>query len=145
MGRQTLPMPSPDSSSEPAPAGAPTAAHPNLDLALLGSSSASADDGHFSIELESLQRTEQCYDPGTAIVRTRLFDTSGQGIEIADFAPRFPHHGRTFRPSQLVRRVRPLNGHPRVRVVVRPRGEWGSITPTLTRGSNHLRYVMPST
>ena len=49
--------------------------------ALLGASSPGADDGHFSIELESLQRTEQSYDPGTAIVRTRLFDHSGQGIE----------------------------------------------------------------
>ncbi|HEU5296154.1 MAG TPA: glycoside hydrolase family 15 protein [Burkholderiaceae bacterium] len=113
--------------------------------ALLGPSKADADDGHFSIELESLRHTEQAYDPGTAIVRTRLFDASGQGIEITDFAPRFAHHGRTFRPAQLVRRVRPLSGHPRVRIVVRPRGEWGSVTPTLTRGSNHLRYVMPST
>jgi GH15 family glucan-1,4-alpha-glucosidase len=112
--------------------------------ALLGPSSPGADDGHFSIELESLQRTEQSYDPGTAIVRTRLYDHSGQGIEITDFAPRFQQHGRTFRPAQLVRRVRPLNGHPRVRIVVRPRGEWGSVTPSLTRGSNHLRYVLPA-
>jgi len=113
--------------------------------ALLGSSSADADDGHCAIELESMQRAEQSYDPGTAIVRTRLFDASGQGIEIADFAPRFELHGRTFRPAQLVRRVSPLQGHPRVRIVVRPRGEWGSVAPTLTRGSNHLRYVLPST
>ncbi|HEY6355903.1 MAG TPA: glycoside hydrolase family 15 protein [Burkholderiaceae bacterium] len=112
--------------------------------ALLGASSPGADGGHFSIELESLQRTEQSYDPGTAIVRTRLYDNSGQGIEITDFAPRFQQHGRTFRPAQLVRRVRPLNGHPRVRIVVRPRGEWGSVTPSLTRGSNHLRYVLPA-
>jgi GH15 family glucan-1,4-alpha-glucosidase len=113
--------------------------------ALLGPSSASADDGHFSVELEALQRTEQAYDPGTAIVRTRLYDTSGQGIEITDFAPRFQHHGRMFRPAQLVRRVRPLSGHPRVRIIVRPRGEWGSVTPSLTHGSNHLRYVLPGT
>jgi GH15 family glucan-1,4-alpha-glucosidase len=113
--------------------------------ALLGPSSASADDGHFSVELEALQRTERAYDPGTAIVRTRLYDTSGQGIEITDFAPRFQHHGRMFRPAQLVRRVRPLSGHPRVRIIVRPRGEWGSVTPSLTHGSNHLRYVLPGT
>jgi len=112
---------------------------------LLGPSSANADDGYCAVEIESLQRTEQSYDPGTAIVRTRLFDTSGQGIEIVDFAPRFNLHGRLFRPTQLVRRVKPLHGHPRVRIIVRPRGEWGSVAPALTRGSNHLRYVLPST
>src|SRR5262245_29811036 len=98
--------------------------------ALLGPSSAGADDGHFSVELEALQRTEQSYDHGTAIVRTRLYDNAGQGIEISDFAPRFQHHGRMFRPAQLVRRVRPLSGHPRVRIIVRPRGEWGSVSPS---------------
>src|SRR5262245_32966901 len=113
--------------------------------ALLGSPTGHDDDGQFSVEIERLQRCEQAYDPGTAILRTRLYDASGQGIEITDFAPRFAHHGRTFRPAQLVRRVRPLNGHPRVRIVVKPRGEWGSVAPTLTRGSNHLRYVLPAT
>ncbi|MCC7287266.1 MAG: glycoside hydrolase family 15 protein [Burkholderiaceae bacterium] len=113
--------------------------------ALLGASAADADDGFFAVELESMQRAEQSYDPSTAIVRTRLYDASGQGIEIADFAPRFELHGRMFRPAQLVRRVSPLHGHPRVRIVVRPRGDWGSAVPTLTRGSNHLRYVLPST
>ena len=44
-----------------------------------------------------------------------------------------------------MRRVRPINGHPRIRIVLRPRGEWGSVSPTLTRGSNHLRYVLPVT
>ncbi|MCG3188221.1 MAG: Trehalase [Burkholderiaceae bacterium] len=113
--------------------------------ALLGAPTSDADDGVFAIELESTQRVEQRYDPGTAIVRTRLYDASGQGIEITDFAPRFELHGRMFRPAQLVRRVAPLHGHPRVRIVVRPRGEWGAAAPSLTRGSNHLRYVLPST
>jgi GH15 family glucan-1,4-alpha-glucosidase len=111
--------------------------------ALLGSPN--GDDGQLRIDLEGLERTEQAYDPGTAIVRTRLFDAKGQGVEITDFAPRFSHHGRSFKPAQLVRRVRPINGHPRIRIVLRPRGEWGSAGPTLTRGSNHLRYVLPGT
>jgi GH15 family glucan-1,4-alpha-glucosidase len=71
--------------------------------ALLGASSPGTDDGRFSIELESLQRTEQSYDPGTAIVRTRLYDHSGQGIEITDFAPRFQDHGRTRGARTLAR------------------------------------------
>ena len=43
-----------------------------------------------------------------------------------------------------MRRIRPLSGHPRVRITVSPRGEWGSVAPAITRGSNHLRYVLPS-
>ena len=111
--------------------------------ALLGSTPPSPGGGSFSVEIERLARTEQAYDAGTAIVRTRLFDDAGQGIEITDFAPRFRHHGRMFRPAQLVRRVRALAGHPRIRITVRPVCGWGDEPPTLTRGSNHLRFVLP--
>ena len=111
--------------------------------ALLRSAQGLPLDGTMSVELEDLARAEQAYDPGTAIVRTRLWDSRGQGIEIADFAPRFINRDRVFRPVQLVRRVRPLAGHPRVRITVRPNGDWGDARPTITRGSHHLRYVMP--
>ena len=97
-----------------------------------------------SVELEGLSSVEQSYDHGTAIVRTRLIDGEGQGVEITDFAPRFFHRDRMFRPAQLVRRIRPLAGHARIRISVRPLGEWGREKPTITRGSNHLRYVLPS-
>jgi len=111
--------------------------------ALLHSADGLPLDGAMTVELEGLARSEQSYDPGTAIVRTRLWDDRGQGIEIADFAPRFFHRDRSFRPAQLVRRVRPLAGHPRVRFSVRPHGDWGATPPTLTRGGHHLRFVMP--
>jgi GH15 family glucan-1,4-alpha-glucosidase len=111
--------------------------------ALLQSRDGTPDQGAMSIEIEGLARCEQSYDPGTAIVRTRLWDQLGQGIEIADFAPRFTSRGRVFRPAQLVRRVRPVAGHPRVRVRVRPHGDWGAAPPVMTRGSHHIRYVMP--
>lgn len=111
--------------------------------ALLGAPSGQPEDGRLAVALEGAVRSEQSYDQGTAIVRTRLYDAQGQAIEISDFAPRFHHHGRMFRPAQLVRRVRPLQGHPRVRFAVRPRGGWGALAPEITRGSNHLRYVLP--
>ena len=111
--------------------------------ALLQSAQGLPLDGAMTVELESLARIEQAYDPGTAIVRTRLWDDSGNGIETVDFAPRFLTRDRVFRPAQLVRRVRPLAGHPRVRFVVRPNGDWGATLPTLTRGSHHLRYNLP--
>jgi GH15 family glucan-1,4-alpha-glucosidase len=112
--------------------------------ALLNSADGLPLDGTMTVEIEGLARTEQAYDPATAIVRTRLWDERGQGVELVDFAPRFINRDRMFRPAQLVRRIRPLAGHPRVRVTVRPRGDWGATLPALTRGSHHLRYVMPS-
>jgi GH15 family glucan-1,4-alpha-glucosidase len=112
--------------------------------ALLASADGLPLDGAMTVELEGLARVEQAYDPGTAIVRTRLWDDRGQGVELVDFAPRFVNRDRVVRPAQLVRRVRPLAGHPRVRFTVRPHGDWGGAPPTLTRGSHHLRYVMPA-
>jgi GH15 family glucan-1,4-alpha-glucosidase len=100
-------------------------------------------EGVFGIELEGQVRAEQAYDGGTAVLRTRLYDAAGEGFEMVDFCPRFFTRDRPFRPAQIVRRVRPLVGHPRVRFVVRPRGDWGAAAPELTRGSNHVRYALP--
>jgi len=111
--------------------------------ALLDSGDGVGHDGTLAVELEGAVRSEQFYEPGTAVVRTRLFDAAGHGIEVTDFAPRFWVRERMFHPAQLVRRIRPLNGRPRVRLIVRPRSEWGATAPTLTRGSNHVRYVSP--
>ena len=109
--------------------------------ALLDSAAGFGLDGTMAIELDGLSRSEQSYDAGTAVLRTRLFDAQGQGVEIVDFAPRFFQRERTFRPAQLVRRVRPLNGHPRVRFIVRPRSNWGATETLRTRGSNHVCFV----
>ncbi|MBT9456469.1 MAG: glycoside hydrolase family 15 protein [Burkholderiaceae bacterium] len=111
--------------------------------ALLDSAEGIALDGTMAVELEELAQSTQQYEPGTAVVRTRMFAADGSGVEVLDFAPRYRSHDRMFRPAQLVRRVRPLAGHPRVRFIVRPRADWGATTPATTRGSNHLRFVAP--
>jgi GH15 family glucan-1,4-alpha-glucosidase len=98
----------------------------------------------WAFELEHFDRSEQAYEPNTAILRTRLFDNQGQGIEITDFAPRFFSRGRTFRPLTLIRRVKVLSGSPRVRMLLRPRFDWGRQVPVVTQGSTHLRFVGPS-
>jgi GH15 family glucan-1,4-alpha-glucosidase len=112
--------------------------------ALIDSAQGLGPDGTMAVELENLARSEQSYDHATAIVRTRLFDAEGLGIEITDFAPRFLTRDRVFRPAQLVRRIQPLRGHPRVRFIVRPRSQWGATKPAVARGSNHLRFVGPT-
>lgn len=95
----------------------------------------------FAVELEGLASTTQWYEPRTAVLRTRLLDQAGQGVEITDFAPRFNLHGRLFRPAQLVRRIRPIGGRPRVRVWFRPGGAWSRSEPAVSRGSHHLRFA----
>ncbi|HET8748038.1 MAG TPA: glycoside hydrolase family 15 protein [Ramlibacter sp.] len=97
----------------------------------------------WQFELEGLERSEQEYEPNTAVLRTRLYDGRGQGIEIVDFAPRFWSRGRMFRPMTLIRRVKVLQGSPRMRVLLRPRFEWGRVKPQVTQGSTHIRYVGP--
>ena len=57
-------------------------------------------DAVIAVELEGFVRSEQAYDHGTAVLRTRLFDGAGEGIEIVDFCPRFLNRDRTFRPAQ---------------------------------------------
>jgi len=95
----------------------------------------------WAFDLENFARSEQWYEPNTAILTTRLFDSKGQGIAITDLAPRFFHRGRTFRPLTLIRRVKVLSGSPRVRVILRPRFDWGRQIPLVTQGSSHIRYV----
>ena len=95
----------------------------------------------FAIEIENFSHATQWYEPNTAVLRTQLFDQSGQSIEITDFAPRFYSRSRFFKPMMLVRRVRPIKGAPRIRVSLDVRYDWGRRAPTVTQGSNHLRYV----
>ncbi|MDB5898965.1 MAG: putative trehalase, Glycoside Hydrolase Family 15 [Ramlibacter sp.] len=95
----------------------------------------------WAFELEDFERSEQHYEPNTAVLRTRLYDRRGQGIEITDFAPRFWSRARMFRPLTLVRRIKVLGGSPRMRVLLRPRFDWGRTKPTVTQGSTHIRYV----
>jgi len=111
--------------------------------ALLQSAEGTPLDGAMTVQIDGLSRVEQTYDPGTAIVRTRLWDEEGQGLELSDFAPRFITRDRVFRPAQLVRRIVPLSGRPRIRIQVRPHGNWGATLPRVTRGSHHLRYLLP--
>lgn len=99
------------------------------------------DFGYFAIDLAEIERAEQHYLDATAILVTRLHDRHGGCVEITDFAPRFRHYGRMFRPMTLVRTVRRVSGSPRVTVRLRPACDHGSQRPAVTWGSNHVRYV----
>ncbi len=102
------------------------------------------DFGFFDIQLENFVRSEQCYVHNTAILKTTLYDAGGAAVEITDFAPRYKHMERMFRPMMMVRHVNPIAGHPRIRVRLRPASAFGAERPAWTRGSNHIRYVAPN-
>ncbi|MCY4548298.1 MAG: glycoside hydrolase family 15 protein [Defluviicoccus sp.] len=99
--------------------------------------------GFYEIELEDFVSSEQRYLPNTAIVETTLRAKSGHALKIQDFAPRFKRHNRLARPLTMVRRLIPLSGTPLIRIRLRPAGNYGAVRPEVTRGSNHLRYVLP--
>ncbi|MEF7614919.1 glycoside hydrolase family 15 protein [Aquincola sp. MAHUQ-54] len=113
--------------------------------ALLDSANGLQEDGSYQVQLDDQVRSEQAYEDNTGVLRTRLYDAQGGAIEITDFAPRYFQHGRPFRPIMLVRRIRALQGAPRLRIVLRPRCDWGRNAPARTRGSNHIRFVGPDT
>jgi GH15 family glucan-1,4-alpha-glucosidase len=104
----------------------------------------SDDYGFFAVELADCERTEQHYLENTAILVTRLYDCHGGGVEVTDFAPRFGQYGRMFRPMMLVRRIRRLGGSPRLILRLRPACDNGAARPSVTWGSNHIRYAAPA-
>jgi GH15 family glucan-1,4-alpha-glucosidase len=99
--------------------------------------------GFYAVELDQLAEIEQHYVDNTAVLVTRLTDRNGDGVEIIDFAPRFFQFGRIYRPTTLMRIVRPFGETPRVRLRLRPMFHYGAHQPEITRGSNHIRYVGP--
>ena len=103
-----------------------------------------AGAGFFAVELLDAVGTVQRYRTNTAILETQMVDSAGNRIAVTDFAPRFQTRGRTFRPTTLVRRIRPIRGSPRIRIRMRPRFNYGARAPDVSHGSNHVRYAHTS-
>eukprot|EP00741_Cyanophora_paradoxa_P022970 tig00021532_g22189.t1 len=102
--------------------------------------------GFFDVCVQDLAATEQGYLPNTAILRTVFRDAHGAQLEVLDFAPRFSHYGRTFRPQQVVRILRPLTSKPcRIVVRLRPTFDYGATAPVRVAGSNHVRFMHADT
>jgi GH15 family glucan-1,4-alpha-glucosidase len=108
--------------------------------ALLGAPANAPEDGVFSVEVENLSGSHQAYLDNTAVLKTTLRADTG-AVEIFDFCPRFYSRDRAFRPQMLIRRIVPIEGNPRIKIRLRPRFDYGAKAPTVTYGSNHIRYV----
>ena len=102
----------------------------------------SSSDGLWEIELIGLVKATQSYIRNTAILETILTDGDGNEVRIVDFIPRFNRWRRIFRPVSIVRLIEPRAGVPRIRVRLKPRHGYGKHPPTITRGSNHIRYIL---
>ena len=81
------------------------------------------------------------YARNTPVLETILTDANGGAVRIVDFMPRFAKFERMFRPPQLIRRIEPIAGRPRVAIRVRPTFDYGRDATTTVMGSNHIRYV----
>ena len=100
------------------------------------------EQGFFDIALDGEMRSTQRYIDNSAVLVTELHAADGSAIEITDFAPRYKMHGRMFHPQNLVRRIRPLRGSPRITLRLRPLTAYGARRPERTSGSNHMRFQL---
>ncbi len=99
------------------------------------------EGGHFTIEgAGEGWTTESRYLENSCILST-VWTRDGESFEVVDFAPRFSLYDRYFRPAMMVRLVRRRAGRPRIRVVCRPRFEYGLREAKALRGSNHITYL----
>lgn len=99
-------------------------------------------DGCWRFRLDGQRQASQRYLRNTAILETILTDAQGNRARILDFAPRFSMSGRIFRGYSVLRIVEPLEGTPRLTVSLRPRFDYGAQVPDVTRGTNHVRYLL---
>ena len=97
------------------------------------------DGGQFLVGPAEGEGGTQRYLDNTNVLET-TFKTAGGSIRMLDFAPRFIQHDRTFRPTQFIRIVEPVDGTPRIRVKCDPRLGWSKRVPPQLHGSNHVRF-----
>lgn len=66
------------------------------------------ETGIFTVEIQDRASGEQRYLRNSAIVETVLRDSHGGALKVTDFAPRFVHFGRKFRPVAIMRIIEPV-------------------------------------
>ncbi|MGO4872991.1 MAG: glycoside hydrolase family 15 protein [Roseiarcus sp.] len=99
------------------------------------------EKGFCEVALADLYEARSQYVRNTALVETILTDSRGAKVRVTDFAPRFERYGRIFRPPQLIRRIEPIAGLPRIAIKVRPTYDYGRPVEEVAVGSNHIRYI----
>ncbi len=98
------------------------------------------EKGFTDVLLDGQVESRSDYMRNTAIVVTELIDGNGAAVRITDFAPRFHHYGRTFRPPQLVRIIEPITGMPQITIRLRTTHRYGVQVASHSSSSNSIRY-----
>jgi len=117
---------------------------PRLDSDPVFNALVNGDDppaGFMDIVVDGYESSRQSYIRNTAILETILRTKTGEELRVIDFAPRFRRFGRSFRPPQLVRRIEPITGQPRITLRLRPTFDYGATVPQTSVGSNHARFI----
>jgi GH15 family glucan-1,4-alpha-glucosidase len=99
------------------------------------------EKGFTDVVLHEFRSGAAKYLRNTAIVETVLTDAQGASVRITDFAPRFERYERVYHPPQIIRRIEPISGVPRIAIRVRPTHNYGRPTKDVVAGSNHIRYL----
>lgn len=99
------------------------------------------EKGFTDVVVDRRAATRAGYVRNTAILTTEIETEDGARLRITDFAPRFRQYGRVYHPPELVRRIEPLAGHPRVTIRMRPTFGYGRPARERTLGSSHIRYT----
>jgi GH15 family glucan-1,4-alpha-glucosidase len=84
------------------------------------------------------------YLPNTNVLSTR-FEAGGAAWEVIDYAPRIPDGLGVDVPLEIVRIVRPLSGHPKLRVDFDPRPDFGRAPVELRETTHGIEVVTAST
>ena len=107
---------------------------------IFGSLLDSKKGGEFSVTPAEEYTSRQYYVTNTNVLCTEFTSASGK-FRVMDCAPRFYQHERFFRPLMVVRKIERIEGNPVIRVVCKPMGAYGELTPEVVTGSNHIRYL----
>jgi len=99
------------------------------------------EKGFCDVLVDGNPRHRSAYVRNTAIVETILEDSNGNAVKISDFAPRFMRYERAFHPAQLIRRIEPIRGLPRIAIRLRPTFDYGHPSECQAIGSNHMRFT----
>ena len=99
------------------------------------------EKGFCEVALADLVEVKTQYLRNTAVVETTLVDARGGQVRVLDFAPRFDLYGRIYRAPQIVRRIEPIAGLPRITIKVRPTCNYGERVGEVSVGSHHVRYI----
>lgn len=107
---------------------------------IFGSLLDSKKGGEFSIAPVGDSTSSQYYITNTNVLCTE-FKTANGKFRVIDCAPRFSQFDRNYKPLMLVRKIELLEGNPTIKVICKPVGNYGNMTPELVTSSNHLRYL----